>query len=77
MWEKVKMPIATKENLKRVDEITESEAYLHGQIKALSMLANQIRLECKRKRWDFEAAAIHAMQEALKQSWYNRAWGEK
>lgn len=70
------MPIATKENLKRVDEIVESEEYLHGQIKSLCMLANEIRLACKRKRWDFEAAAINSMQEALKQGWYNRVWRE-
>lgn len=71
------MPQATKESLKRVDEIVDSEAYLHGQIGAFCMLANEIRLACKRKRWDFEAAAINAMQEALKQSWYNRVWDEK
>ena len=71
------MPKATKEILKRVDEVVNSESYLHGQIRAFCMLANEIRLECKRNRWDFEAATINAMQEALKQSWYNRVWDDK
>lgn len=39
---------------------------LEGEIWALQVLANEVRLDCRRMGWSGEAALIQAMQDGLK-----------
>lgn len=54
-------------------ETYQTDAYLLGKMSALSDLANEVRLDCKRRGWHMEEAAIKFMQEAIRASWKQRA----
>jgi len=56
----------------KVDKIVDSDAYLYGKLRALSCLANSIRLDCKRNGFNFEASIIKAMQDGLRQCWLDK-----
>jgi hypothetical protein len=58
--------------LKNIDKVVESDAYLHGQLESLKNLANDVRLNCSRKGWSYEASIIKSMQDGLKQCWFER-----
>ena len=54
------------------EEEQEDYYILTGKIQALRYLANEVRLECRRKKWHMEEAAIKQMQEMLLNLWRMR-----
>jgi len=56
-------------DIKKVEKIVESDAYLYGQLEALTSLANSVRLDCSRRGWSYRASIIKAMQDGLHQCW--------
>jgi len=59
-------------NIKEIDNIVESDSYLHGQLAALNILANSVRLDCSRHGWTYEASIIKTMQDGLRQCWIEK-----